>query len=143
MKKVLLTVLIIVVLIITFIGFDIKKNINGEVTSVGFENVNIGVNTTTDINLKFKISNFSLFQYTVKKLNVSIFNGATMQLISQSETVEQLVIKKGVYEYSLVLPNQNIVSLANTLLAETQSYLVKVSFKILGIKVKFEQTINF
>lgn len=143
--KILIIVGLIIAVLLTVVIFvrdNIKDNISGKLVSFDLRNLRGILPTIADIEVKFDITNNSWFSFTIRDLKVRIFDSNTGAYLTENEVKTEMYLPIGISRHEITLKDNNIASDLNEFLQGNAKYLALVEFKVMGVRVEFEQKLE-
>lgn len=143
--KILVIVGLIIAVLLTVVIFvrdNIKDNISGKLVSFDLRNLRGFLPTIADIEVKFDITNSSWFSFTIRDLKVRIFDSNTGAYLTENEVKTEMYLPIGISRHEITLKDNNIASDLNEFLQGNAKYLALVEFKVMGVRVEFEQKLE-
>jgi len=134
--------LAVLLTLVIFIRDNIKDNISGSLVSFNLKNIRGILPTIADIEVNFDITNNSWFNFTIKDLKVRIFDSNSGTYLTENQVKKDMYLPKGLSRHEIILNDNNIASDLNEFLQGNAKYLAIVEFKVLGVRVEFEQQLE-
>lgn len=135
-------VLAVLLTVVIFVRDNIKDNISGKLASFDLRNIRGILPTIADIEVKFDIINNSWFNFTVKDLKVRIFDSNSGAYLTENNVKKDMYLPKGTSRHEITLNDNNIASDLNEFIQGNAKYLAIVEFKVLGVRIEFEQQLE-